>query len=250
MVDLRNAEDMKFIQSQLSNNLWNTQMIDIIRLQKALPFDNAVLPSLIEGAEVTKNGCRIKTIEKISPISYEGYGDNKVKIQMPEYLRVYFIFDWENNIKKECFSGECDLNRMDSLAAVSISLPGRNNAKVDWFMEMSNPAYKHIKNIRNYTPKSSSGSTMDRRVEVNFHLEFVTYDDMTKHYPDTEQYFKRLPSKITDFLSEENLCGHYERKKVTEMTMVDGRNIPSTTYKPQRIPGILENIKTPVEYDL
>lgn len=244
MVDLKEYEDMKYIKSQLDHDLWKTSMFDIIRYQKELPFENAVLPSVIEGSN-TANSCRIKTIERISPISYQGFGNDKYMVKMPEYLRVYFVFDWSNDLKKECLDGECTLSKMDSLAAISINLPGRNNMHVDWFMEMSNPAYKHIKNIRDYRPRSSSASTLEKRIEVNFHLDFISYEDMTDSFIGDATYYKRLPSKITDFLSEDNLIGHYERQKVIEMAIVDGRSIPSTSYESVRVPGLLEKIKTP-----
>ena len=76
-------------------------------------------------------------------------------------------------------------------------------------------------------------------------MDFISYEDMTDSFIGDATYYKRLPSKITDFLSADNLIGHYDRQKITEMANVDGRRIPSTSYKSVRVPGLLEKIKTP-----
>lgn len=218
----------------------NMTVFEVIKKHNMTNIPDFIIPSLTDDQPAnSKIRIRIKTIEEIRE-HYEDAGHNhnthtNMKIYHPGRIRFYMVFDYNNRVKPECYTGSCEVAMMDSIAAISIPLPMKDSMSVDYWMELSDPMYKYVHNIQQYTIRNERATYLDNKIEMTQNFEVVPWESMLN------SKVWVIPTNIREALSDANLIGG--NKTVQKHVEKNKDGIPETYYEDEWVDGILTKLK-------
>ena len=173
------------------NNMYTS--FDIFQYPNLLHLDPMLFPPIIS----KKDGkLQVKTIVKHNKTMN---ASNNISTEKSDFLSLWLIFDWENELKKECVFGECELSKLDTVIYIRIydeSFLSDNAYKIEYIIDMAADIYKYI--IENKQYMYNKEKERDR-VSIIRDINIIPLEDFLNKFI--------IPYKLQNFISKNFLIG-------------------------------------------
>lgn len=126
------------------------------------------------------------------------------KRRIPPVDRLYLVFNRLDALKPQCLQTNqlCPIEKWDTIASISITLPFRDSVYVDWVL----PLYADIEDYKFVNPVFSMSSmneeSLSKKIKLENNYGIIPYAQFI-----ASPKVKNISRRILDMLSEEALIG-------------------------------------------